>query len=83
MGDKLLQFSQLLGRSCDHKFVPVCIIKDTMSVMSSTVGIQLTSYTVGNWKTSLIDYAITITLWWYYKSVLTNQLNTVNFNPHT
>ena len=55
-----------------------------MSIMSSTVGIQLTSYTVGNWKTSLVGYTITITLWWYYKSVLTNQLITVglmNFNP--
>ena len=85
MGDKLLKFFQLIGRSCDHKFVPVDI-KEIMSVMSSTVGIQLTSYTVGKWKTSLVGYAITITLWWYYKSVFTNPLITVglmNFNPHT
>ena len=40
MGDKLLQFFQLIGRSCDHKFVYVGI-KETMSVKSSTVGIQL------------------------------------------
>ena len=56
-----------------------------MSVMSSTVGIQLASYIVSNWKMSLVGYAITITLWWDYKSVLTTQLNTVdskNFNPH-
>ena len=49
MGDKLFQFSQLIDRSCDHKFVPVGI-KETMSVMSSTVSIQLASYTVGDWK---------------------------------
>ena len=53
MGDKLLQFSQLIGRSCDHKFVHVGI-KETMSVMSNTVGIQLASYTVGNWKCHLL-----------------------------
>ena len=45
--------------------------------MSSTVGIQLASCTVSNWKMSLVGYAITITLWWYYKSMLTTQLNTV------
>ena len=75
MGDKLLPFSHSIGRSCDHKFVHVGI-KEIMSIMSSTVGIQLTSYTVSNWKMSLVGYAITITLWWYYKSMLTTQLNT-------
>ena len=49
MGDKLLQFFQLISRSCDHKFVPVGT-KEIMSIMSSTVGIQLASYTVGNRK---------------------------------